>query len=462
LKNRKKDGEVFYARTTIIPILDGNLEIMEYVALRDDVTELIASQKMLQTHFKTDLLTSLGNRVKLLDDLEGVDNPLVALVNISNFKEINEEYGYRVGDEVLVWLGGLLYELSDALVDLYRLNGDEFAILSSTMTLDDFQGLSIYLAEKVKESLFIIESHSILIKIKIGISMGSNETLLHADIALKEAKTVSEDVIIYHEEIKASQEYKNNLLWKTKIIDGIANDLFLPYYQPIVDNQTKIATKFEALIRLKDGDTVISPFYFLEIAKKTRYYFELTMLMIRKTFQMFRDNEYEFAINFSVQDIQNEEVLHYFRNMLYEYSGIQKRLTIEIVESEGIENFEEMTLFINQMKAMGCKISIDDFGTGYSNFEYLMKLNVDFIKIDGSIIRGLGIDSHNNDIVESIVTYAKKNNIKTIGEFVSSEELYKQAKALGIDYSQGYYFSEPMETLNVTTAGETVSLPPRE
>ena len=448
LKNQKKDGEIFYARTTIIPILDGNMDIMEYVALRDDVSELIASQKKLQTHFKTDLLTSLGNRVKLLDDLETVDDPLIALVNISNFKEINGEYGYRIGDEVLIWLGGILYEYSmDIPVDLYRLNGDEFAMVSSKISLEDFQGLSFYIAEKVKESTLVIESHIIPIKIKIGIAMGKNDTLLHADIALKEAKTVSEDVVVYHEAIKASQVYKNNLLWKSKIIDGIANDLFIPYYQPIVDNQTGVTTKFEALIRLKDGGTVITPFYFLEIAKKTRYYFELTMLMIRKTFEMFRDNEYEFAINFSVQDIQNEEVLHYFRNMLYEHSGIQKRLTIEIVESEGIENFEEMTLFINQMKTMGCKISIDDFGTGYSNFEYLMKLNVDFIKIDGSIIRGLGIDSHSNDIVESIVTYAKKNNIKTIGEFVSNEALYKQAKALGIDYSQGYYFSEPMGEL---------------
>jgi len=450
LKNQKKDGSVFYARTTIIPILDSNGEITEYVALRDDVSELIASQKKLQTHFKTDLLTSLGNRVKLLDDLESATNPLIGLVNISHFKEINEEYGYRIGDDVLIWLGGVLYESSmDSPLSIYRLNGDEFALFSSTMSLEDFQGLSFYMVEKVKESPLVIESHSLAIKIKIGLSIGKDDTLLHADIALKEAKSTSEDVIVYHEGIKASQEYKNNLLWKGKIIDGIANDLFLPYYQAIIDNQTGVATKFEALIRLKDGDTVVSPFYFLEIAKKTRYYFELTMLMIRKTFEMFRDNEYEFAINFSVQDIQNEEVLHYFRAMLYEYSGIQKRLTIEIVESEGIENFEEMTLFIHQMKTMGCKIAIDDFGTGYSNFEYLMKLNVDFIKIDGSIIRGLGVNSHNNDIVESIVTYAKKNNIKTIGEFVSSEELYKQVKALGVDYSQGYYFSEPMETLSV-------------
>ncbi|MCX6074061.1 MAG: EAL domain-containing protein [Campylobacterales bacterium] len=446
LKNQKKDGKIFYVRTTIVPIFDNNLDIIEYVALRDEVSELIASQKKLQPHFKTDFLTSLGNRVKLIDDLEIIDNPSLALVNIVNFKEIKREYGYRIGNDVLIWVGEILYDFSiDTTIDLYRLNGDEFAILTSKMSFKNFQELLFLIAAEVKNSSFNIGLHRIPIKIKIGISTGENDILLHADIALKEVKTISEDILVYHEGIKVSQEYKNNLFWKSKIIDGIKNNLFVPYYQSIVDNQTGVTHKFEALIRLKDGDTVISPVHFLELSKKSRYYFELTMIMIRKTFEMFRDNEYEFAINFSVQDVQSEEVLYYFRNMIYKHSGIQKRITIEIVESEVIENFEVMNLFINQMKVMGCKIAIDDFGIGYLNFEYLAELKVDFIKIDGSIIGGLGINSHSNDIVESIVSYANKNNIKTIGEFVSNEELYTQAKALGIDYSQGYYFSEPME-----------------
>ncbi|MBV5320420.1 MAG: EAL domain-containing protein [Sulfuricurvum sp.] len=448
LKNSKKNGDVFYARTTIIPILNANEEIVEFVALRDDVSELIASQKKLQTHFKTDILTSLGNRVKLLDDLELSDDPIIALINIAGFKDINGEFGYRFGDEVLVWLGSLIHTFSlQNPIEVYRLNGDEFAVFSPHMTLADFKNICIQINQKVIETLCVIEGHTVPIKIMIGLSEGKVDTLLHADMALKEAKTSSNNIEVYHETIKASQEYKNKLLWKSRIIDGIKNDLFVPYFQPIIDNQTGIINKYEALIRLKDSEGVIAPIHFLEVAKKSRHYFELTMLMIRKTFQVFVDNDLEFSINLSVEDVENEEVILYLRNKLYEYPGIQKRLTIEIVESEGIENFDEMNLFIDQMTKMGCKIAIDDFGTGYSNFEYLMNMNIDYIKIDGSLIRGISLNSNNYDVIESIVGFAKKNNIKTVAEFVSNNELYTYVKQLGIDYSQGYYIGEPMEHL---------------
>lgn len=449
LKNCKKNGEIFYSRTTIIPIFGAKGEIVEYVALRDDVSELIASQQKLQSHFQTDLLTSLSNRLKLLDDLEIAVNPTVALFNIVGFKEINAEYGYRIGDEVLVQVARILSRFTlNHPIQVYRLNSDEFAIMSSEMGLGLFAGLCREMIDEVQRAPIRIESYLFEVKFKGGMAMGNSEVLLHADIALKESKTLSHPIVVYDDTIKASLEYKNNLLWKSKIIHGIKNDLFLPYFQPIIDNQTGLIHKYEALIRLKDENAnVITPFHFLDVAKKTRYYFELTLLMIRKTFEIFADNDYHFSLNFSVEDIKNEDVLLYFRNMLYEHSGIQKRLTIELVESEGIENFEEITHFIAQMKSMGCKIAIDDFGTGYSNFEYLMKLNVDAIKIDGSLIQKIVESENNYSVVETIVAFAQKNNIKTIAEFVSNEAIFQHVKALGINYSQGYYFAEPTEHL---------------
>lgn len=449
LKNCKKNGEVFYARTTIIPIFDSGGGIVEYVALRDDVSELIASQQKLQSHFQTDLLTSLNNRIKLLDDLEISIKPIVALFNICGFKEINAEYGYRIGDELLVQVARILskFTLNHPIL-LYRLNGDEFAIVSSEIGLGLFTDLCRDIIAEVEKAPIRIESFLLETKIKAGIAVGNSEVLLHADIALKESKTLNQPIVVYDDTIKASLEYKNNLLWKSKIINGIKNDLFLPYFQPIVDNHNGTIHSYEALIRLRDDNgNVITPFHFLDVAKKSRYYFELTMLMIRKTFELFKDNDLKFSLNFSVEDIKNDDVILYFRNMLYEYSGIQKRLTIELVESEGIENFEEVTHFIAQMKGMGCKIAIDDFGTGYSNFEYLMQLDVDYIKIDGSLIRKVAESASSYDVVETIVAFAHKNKIKTAAEFVSDEAVFIQVKKLGIDYSQGYYFAEPTEHL---------------
>ena len=128
---------------------------------------------------------------------------------------------------------------------------------------------------------------------------------------------------------------------------------------------------------------------------------------------------------------------------MLEKSGIGERIIFEIIESEGIENFDKVLEFITDVKRYGTKISIDDFGTGYSNFEYLMKLKVDYIKIDGSMIKNIDNDKSAQMIIASIVSFAKNMNIKTVAEFVHSKNVYEKVKELGVDYSQGYYFGEP-------------------
>lgn len=122
-----------------------------------------------------------------------------------------------------------------------------------------------------------------------------------------------------------------------------------------------------------------------------------------------------------------------------------KQITFEIVESEGIEDFEEIKNFIKKIKSLGCKIAIDDFGTGYSNFEYIIKLNVDFIKIDGSLIKNIHLDNNLYLTVKTIVGFAKALNIKTVAEFVHNEDVLKCVKELEIDYSQGFFIDEPKE-----------------
>ncbi|MDD4950096.1 EAL domain-containing protein, partial [Sulfuricurvum sp.] len=124
-------------------------------------------------------------------------------------------------------------------------------------------------------------------------------------------------------------------------------------------------------------------------------------------------------------------------------TGTASRIVFEILESEGIENYDEVTQFITQVKALGAKIAIDDFGTGYSNFENILKLNVDYIKIDGSLIRELSGNRRHHIIVETIIDFAQKIDAKTIAEFVSDELIYDTIKEMGVDYSQGYFTGKP-------------------
>lgn len=164
--------------------------------------------------------------------------------------------------------------------------------------------------------------------------------------------------------------------------------------------------------------------------------------MLKKSFETFKDKTQEFSVNLTIADILNLSIKNYIFELLELY-GIGERVVFEIVESESIENFAEIAAFIASVKSFGAKIAIDDFGTGYSNFEYLLRLKADYIKIDGSMIRNIDSDGDAQIVVSTIVDFAKKMGVKTIAEFVENESIYNKVKELGIDYSQGYYFSEP-------------------
>jgi EAL domain-containing protein (putative c-di-GMP-specific phosphodiesterase class I) len=237
----------------------------------------------------------------------------------------------------------------------------------------------------------------------------------------------------------------------TKILkDAIAEDRIVVFKQPIVCNRKKPSDtikKYECLIRIKEKDgSFISPYLFLDIAKKIKLYPKLTRAMIQKSFEYFKDKNCDFSINLTLDDILNETTVRFIKYKL-DSSNIAHHVIFEIVETEGIDNFEEVSLFIKSMKEYGCKIAIDDFGTGYSNFNYLMKLNVDFIKIDGSFIKNIDTDIPSQVLTELIVLFAKKQNIKTIAEFVHSPDILGKVKSLDIDFSQGYFLGEPQECI---------------
>jgi EAL domain-containing protein (putative c-di-GMP-specific phosphodiesterase class I) len=187
---------------------------------------------------------------------------------------------------------------------------------------------------------------------------------------------------------------------------------------------------------------VLSPYWFLEHAKKSKLYDKLTRIMITKTFAVFENLDYEFSLNLTLPDIVSDETRTFLYNIL-EHSSASNRVVFEIVESEGIENFDEVTDFIKTVKQYGCKIAIDDFGTGYSNFNYLSKLDVDFIKIDGSLIKNINVDDDHLLTVESILFFAQRKGIQTIAEFVEDEAIFDRLQQLGVHYSQGYLFSIP-------------------
>lgn len=199
-------------------------------------------------------------------------------------------------------------------------------------------------------------------------------------------------------------------------------------------------------MRIVEDSKPISPIHFLGVAKQTRQYASITQTMIYQAFELFKDKDIHFSINLSILDILEPQTTSYILQMLQEYN-IGSRVIFEIVESESIDNFDGITDFIREVKKYNCKIAIDDFGTGYSNFEYLIKMQADYLKIDGSLIKNLNKDKNALLIVSTIVDFSKKLGMKTVAEFVENEEIFEIVKSIGVDYSQGYYFSEAKKEL---------------
>lgn len=445
MKNNTKSGTDFWTKTTIIPIKNLNGEIAEFLAIRHDVTTIMKQREKFEEIAKTDSLTGCGNRFRLNNDMRELKNLSLAVFNIDGFRQINDFFGHQFGDLIIVSIANKIYKhisIDSDNLRFYRLQGDEFVVLAINYPKELFILKAKDILDLVKERI-VVKEEEIAISYSCGISFEDKEYLLSsANMALKVAKKNNVDYVIYDESISLNHEYENNIYWAKKLSDAIENNNIVSYFQPIINNSNLAYEKYECLVRIIDNDKVISPFFFLDVAKQTRQYFSITKAVINQAFEKFKDLENEFSINLSIKDILNQQISEYILDMLQKY-GIGSRVVFEIVESESIENFEGVINFINLVKKHNCKIAIDDFGTGYSNFEYLIKLQADYLKIDGSLIKHINSDKNTFMVVSTIVDFSKKLGMKTIAEFVENEDIFKTVKDLGIDYSQGYHFSAP-------------------
>jgi EAL domain-containing protein (putative c-di-GMP-specific phosphodiesterase class I) len=332
-------------------------------------------------------------------------------------------------------------------VTLIHLSGDEFALFfRKKPSKDKFIEFAITLIKDIEKLVFYNEDNEISLRVSVGAAYQIQEALEKADIALRFAKKQGKEFLLYDETLNVEQQYKNNMEWTKKLNWAIENDKIAPFYQAIYDNKTNQLKSYECLIRLVDKDkNIITPYHFLTIAKKSKLYTKLTKIMIEKSCKCFEHIDCDFSINLSVEDILNEEIVEYITYNIEKYN-VSKKIVFEILETEGIENYDEISHFIDEMKSLGCRIAIDDFGSGYSNFEYLLQLKIDYIKIDGSLIKNLDVDKNAQIVVETIVSFAKKLNIVVIAEYVHSEEVYEKVKELNIDRSQGYFLAKPQDT----------------
>lgn len=431
-----KNGKKVWIQATYTPILDIEKKPVKVVKFAQDITQFEVIKK--------DHLTDLYNREKLVIDIAANENINLAVIDIDDFSSINDFYGYAIGDKLIIKFSKILKNLLNDNFILYRVYADKFAILNLNLSQEKFVSVISILNASIKEVSLDLDIKKFHLNTTCGISFEqSDKLLLTAEISNKYAKKTLKNILVYSKDLNIEKEFEENIFWFHKIKEAIKDDRVILHYQPIFNNKTNKIEKYEALVRIKDEDgTIISPYKFLDVAKKSKQYLEITKIVIKKSFEKFQNSEFEFSINLTVEDILDKELNEFLLTKLDEYK-IGKRLVIELVESEKITTYEPVYEFIKKVREFGCKVAIDDFGSGYSNFEYLVKIDADYVKIDGSIIRRIIENENSLEIVKSIVVFCKKMNIKTIGEFISDEDLFHKVVELGLDYSQGFYIGKP-------------------
>lgn len=388
-----------------------------------------------------DALTGLPNRHCLEYDLDRLHSHALMILNLYNFREINDFFGTAIGDDLIRQMGQWLRAYS---LNPYRLSGDEFAVLiDEEYTHEELETFASRLIHLLNQHPFNAGIENVSLSVTIGIDPGPDISLSHADIALHQAKKDAKHFAFYDTENRVEERYKANIAMTKMIHEALNAGRIICYYQPIISTRTQRIEKYETLARMIDeSGNIVPPDSFIPIAQKTLAYPHITRTVILQACEAFQNRKEEFAVNLSIRDILDRQTIDYIEETIIR-TGTAHRIVFEILESEGIENFDVIIEFVHRLKRLGAKIAIDDFGTGYSSIENILKLDIDYIKIDGSLIRVLGSDSRHAAIIESIAKCASKLGAKTVAEFVESEHIYDHITAAGIDFAQGYYIGKP-------------------
>ncbi len=434
IKNLSKDGKTYYVKSTVKPILDQDGNILEFMALRNDISAVMSDKKQ--------LLAALENR----------NESFLAIIQIDNFDILDKFYNSKTIDEIESKFSETILSLlpkDSVFMKIYRLGDGRFALRED---LDNIKKNNINIKEDLEKLILAAKHASIRFKnieydasIVVSYCYGKDNLFENAKYGLEKAIKSHLNLILANNLIDESQKIAQKNIETIRMVKkALDNKKIISYFQPIIDNKTKEIIKYESLVRLiNEKEEIISPYAFLDISKKGTYYTKITKRVIESTFNVLDHIKHNVSINLSILDIENIEI----REILLDLVAVPKynnRVTFELLEDENIKDFQTVKDFIQEAKRIGnVQIAIDDFGSGYSNFERLLDYSPDILKIDGSLIKNIETNKFSRNIVETIVTFAKKQNIKTVAEYVENENIYNILTKMGIDYSQGYYFGKP-------------------
>ncbi len=412
--------------------------------MREENRRLEGAREALDLAVVSDNLTGLPNR--LAWNQNPPQDGMLILLNIDQFKHINDFYGSEAGDEILKQLARLLTINLDAELNncIYRVGGDDFAVAVPPAWPEPPTEIAKRLLSRIEQQAFDYQGRPVRVSVSIGISQ--HPPLLEtADLALKAVKHQRSRIKLYDPDENLAKAVEYNLQMVDEIRKALKEKRVCTWFQPLLNNRTGRVDRYECLIRIQQPDgSILNPGQFLPVAQEARLMGPLTCAMFEYALPYMQRAKQGFSINLSTSDMLDSQVVDLLQSTLESQPQLAHRLTLEILETEEVADVEAIRHFLGQMRHLGCKLAIDDFGSGYSNLSQVLLLEVEQLKIDASLVRNLDVNERAQDTVRAILQFARAAKVESVvAEHVSSATIQRMVQSLGIDYSQGFWVGKP-------------------
>ncbi|CAM0556492.1 MULTISPECIES: EAL domain-containing protein [Halomonadaceae] len=446
------------------PLQTGNDGKVSRISVGLDITERKAAEARLTWLAERDPLTELYNRRFFQHALQtALERPsktkgAVLLLDLNQFKEVNELSGHHVGDKLLREVADTLFRNLGPRGVIARLGGDEFSLLLEDTNADQAISVAQYIVQLLDGIGFVVGERRHRVTASIGIALfpthGNTpaDLMASADVAMYKAKESGlQHWHLLSKSENAKDELQARVYWVERIHNALEEDSFELMVQPIMRLEDQDVKHHEVLLRMRDADgSLISPAHFIPIAEQSGQIILIDRWVLRhslKALSQLQDRGITLAVNLSGQSLHDGGLKQYLADELTASGADPHHLILEVTETAAVTDFSTARGVLQAVRDLGCRTALDDFGVGFSSFHYLGQLPVDYIKIDGSFIRSLLISPDSRVIVRAIADIAKGFGKQTIAEFVDQEALLPILKAYGITYGQGFHLGRPIKII---------------
>ena len=460
-----RDGTEYVVEDSVAPIRNNNGDIFGTVLVFRDVTGDRLAHRQLEYLAQHDTLTSLHNRHYFEQELHksvelakrGHLKFAMLYIDLDQFKAVNDTAGHSVGDNLLKEVSELFSHRVRRGDTLARLGGDEFGVLLQDIKEEQVKEIADSYLQALNDFQFTWKDESFDINSSIGVAIINEDTntaaeaFRQADVACYVAKQSGRNRLhVYSKKDNSQIQQLGEVSLISKLNNALVDNKFILHFQPIMDSHFHNINYYEVLIRLLDGNNIVSPNIFIPVAERYAIMQKIDKWVIEHALMLLEQkqySDYKFSINLSGSSFEDDEIGHLLSKKLKDNRTLAESIVFEVTETSAVTHMEKAGNFMHELLTYGVRFALDDFGTGFSSFAYLKNLPIEFIKIDGMFVKDIVNDPADQAMVRSINQIAHSLDKFTIAEYVENAEIQAILEEIGVDYFQGYHIGKPAELM---------------